>query len=351
MKKLACLLTSILVSTIALSGCGSKGSTSSKDTVKLVVSTWGYNEDKLRKNVFEPFEKANNCKIVLEVGDNSERLNKLKTAQSGQIDVIFLADSYSMEGIQQGLFEKINKDNVPNLKNIYDVAKSTMGDGYGPAYTINRTGIIYDSKAISKPITSWKDLWSADFKGKISIPEITSTAGPALMQTAADKAGTSLDAGLDKAFTEITALKPNVVKTYSKSSDFVNMFTQGEIVVGVGQDFVFGKIKQAIPTAKWAELTDGNYANLNTINIVKGSKNKELGEKLINFWLSEQVQKADAIDKIDSPVNTNVTLTDKEAEGLTYGKNVINNLKVIDWKKYNSIKTNIIDKWNKGLSK
>ncbi|WML33384.1 ABC transporter substrate-binding protein [Clostridium sp. OS1-26] len=354
MKKLSYLLASVLTLSFALTGCGnsktSEQTSTSKEPTKLVVSTWGYNEDKLRKNVFEPFEKANNCKIVLEVGNNDERLNKAKS-MPGSVDVIYLADSYTIQGIEQGLFEKINKDNIPNIKNIYDVAKSAMGDGYGPAYTINRTGIVYDTKTVTTPITSWNDLWRADLKKKISVSEINSTAGPALMQVAANKAGVKLSDNVDGAFKEISTLKPNIVKTYSKSSDFVNMFSQGEINVGVAQDFVFAKIKEAVPTAEWAELKEGNYANLNTINIVKGSKNKELAEKFIDWCLSEQVQKADALDKVDSPVNVKVTLTAEQAKGLTYGKDVINNLKVIDWKQYNSAKAGIIDKWNAELSK
>lgn len=362
MKRTIAVLLSLLILVLTLGGCAGSNQAPAPETaapaepganaepVEFVISTWGYNEDLLRKNVFEPFEKQFNCKIVLEVGNNDERIAKLKSNVGG-VDVIFLADSYSVDGIQQGLFEKINLDNVPNIKDIYDVAKSTIGDGYGPAYTINRTGIIYDSAAVTTPITSWSDLWREDLKKKISIPEVTTTAGPALVTAAANKAGVELEGGIDKAIAEIGALKPNLVKTYTKSSDFVNMFSQGEIVAGVGQDFVYANIKKAVPTAEFAELKEGNYANLNTINIVKGSKNKELAEKFINFYLSEEVQRANAIDKVDSPINTKVVLTEEEAEGLTYGKDIINGLKTIDWKQYNSNKAEIIEKWNLELSK
>jgi len=356
MKKISLILTAILTAGVVFTGCGNKSNTQSKvvdqnkEPRTLVISTWGYNEDKLRKNVFEPFEKANNVKIVLEVGNNAERLNKIKNMSNSKIDIIFLADSFSMEGVKAGLFEKINKDNIPNLKNIYDVAKATSADGYGPAYTINRTGIIYDSKAVSKPLESWKDLWQAELKGKITVSEITSTAGPALIAAAANIAGTTIEKDYNKAFVEMVKLKPNIVKTYSKSSDLVNMFTQGEIVAGVAQDFAFGQIKAALPSAKWLDPKEGAYANLNTINIVKGSKNKELAEKFIDWSLSEKVQKANALDKIDSPVNVNVILTEKEAEGLTYGKEIIAGLKTLDLNYINSVKTKWIDKWNKEIS-
>jgi putative spermidine/putrescine transport system substrate-binding protein len=68
MKKLCALLILILVFT-SIVGCSPK----EEETNQLVISTWGYNEDKLWENVFKPFEEAHNVKIVLETGNNSER--------------------------------------------------------------------------------------------------------------------------------------------------------------------------------------------------------------------------------------------------------------------------------------
>ena len=48
-----------------------------EDVPTLVISTWPANIDVITKNVFEPFEAANNCKIVVETGNNSQRLAKL----------------------------------------------------------------------------------------------------------------------------------------------------------------------------------------------------------------------------------------------------------------------------------
>ncbi len=45
---------------------------------KLVVSTWGLNEDVLKETVFEPFAKEHGVEIVLDIGNNSERLTKIK---------------------------------------------------------------------------------------------------------------------------------------------------------------------------------------------------------------------------------------------------------------------------------
>ncbi|WP_432405778.1 ABC transporter substrate-binding protein [Wukongibacter sp. M2B1] len=364
MKKLCLAMVLVLMFSFLLMGCTKeepvkqeepKSEASNNESVdnktdeptEFVVSTWGYNEDKLRKNIFEPFEKANNVKIVLEVGNNADRLNKIRVSENSKIDVIFLANSFAIQGVSEGLFEEINRDNIPNLNQIYDLAKAPLGEKYGPAYTLNRTGIVYDSDMVDKKIESWKDLWNKEFESNASIPEITTTAGPSMVIMAANTVGADALEDSDKAFEALGKLKPNLVKTYGKSSEIVNMFAQGEIAVAAVQDFAFGRIKDAVPTAEWVDPQDGAFANLNTINIVKGTKNKEIAEKFIDWCLSEEVQKANAIDKVDSPVNVNVKLSEEEAEGLTYGKELINSLKVVDWVKVNELKTDWIDRWNR----
>ncbi|HAA88607.1 MAG TPA: spermidine/putrescine ABC transporter substrate-binding protein, partial [Verrucomicrobiales bacterium] len=153
-----------------------QGTLFSKD--KLVISTWGYNGDLLKKYIYEPFEKKYGVEIVLETGNNAARLNKLKLRKGKGVDLIYLASSYTMDAIELGLFEKINRANLTNLSEIYPVARSPFGEDYGPAYTVMRVGIIYDTAQLGNPINSWNDLWRNDLRNKISVPNITTTAGP-----------------------------------------------------------------------------------------------------------------------------------------------------------------------------
>jgi len=151
---------------------------------KLVISTWGYNGDKLKKYVYAPFEKKYDVEIVLETGNNAARLNKLKLRKGKGTDLIYLASSYTMDAIEAGLIAKIDRSNLPNVSQIYQLARAPFGNDYGPAYTVMRVGIIYDTKQISDPITSWNDLWRSNLAGKISVPNITTTAGPTIVLTA-----------------------------------------------------------------------------------------------------------------------------------------------------------------------
>lgn len=344
MKKILMMLS---LFTLVLAACSSKEDGKEKPA-KLVVSTWGFADDFFRPEVYEPFEKKHNVKIVVDSGNNADRLNKVRQANS-DVDVIYLSDYYAQQGIDEGLFEKVDHSKIPNIDKIYDKAKAPNGDDFGPAYTIAQFGIAYNPDEVSKPITSWKDLWSKDLAGKITIPSITSTTGPMFLD-AASKVSGSEEFNEDKAFNQMKKIMPNAVKEYGQTSEFVNMFSQGEIAAGPIMEMYFGDLQEAVPNAKFISPEEGGYAVMNTVNIVKASDQKELAGEFMNYILSKEVQEKSAKAKVDSPVNTEVKLSETEAKGLTYGDEVINSLHVLDMKFVNEDSKQWIDRWNRELT-
>jgi putative spermidine/putrescine transport system substrate-binding protein len=316
----------------------------------LTISWWGYNGDKLSANIVEPFKKICGCDIVFETGNNADRLNKLKLRGGKGVDVIYLTDSYSQIGIAEGLFQKMDAAKLTNLADLYDLAKDPQG-GYGPAYTIGRVGIVYDAAKVNPAISSWNDLWREDLKSAITLPGITTTAGPMVVLQAAKHAGVDAFSDTDKAFAAIEALKPNVAKNYNTGSELVNLISTGEAKVAIAQDFTLVSMKAAVPTMTWASLSDGDIATLNTVNIPSGSENVELAHQFINFILSKDVQQLEAEQGVDAPVSTKVSLTPEQAKIWTYGADMIAKLNRLDYVKLNEAKTDWIDGWNEIFSK
>lgn len=347
-KMLTVLLLSVVSAVLAACG-GNEENTGGDKPKKLVVSTWGFADDFFQEEVYKPFEEEHNVEIVQEIGNNADRLNKVRIGNS-DVDVIFLSDYYAQQGINDGLFEKVDRSKLTNVDKIYDAAKAPLGEEYGPAYTIAQFGIAYNPDEVEQEITGWKDLWNSELQDKITIPSITSTAGPMFLD-AASKVSGSAEFNEDQAFAQMEKLMPNVVKEYSQTSEFVNMFSQGEIVAGPIMEMYFASIQEAVPNAKFVSPKEGGYAVMNTVNVVKGSDQKELAEEFINYMLSNEVQEKSAKNKIDSPVNTEVELTEEEAKGLTYGEDVIKSLNTLDMKFVNEQSKTWIDRWNRELIK
>ena len=315
-KKILSLVLTGVLSASLLVGCKAKDNSAGSD--KLIISTWGLNEDVLKKEIFEPFAEEHGVEVVLEVGNNSDRLTKMKNNPNSNIDITYLAESFSEQGIEAGIFEKLDYSKIPNAQKINEKAKYTVENGYGPAYTLNSIGIVVDPTS-NIEINSWEDLWKPELKGKIAIPDITTTNGAAVVDIAATKAGVDIteDNG-EAAFKELEKLKPNVVKTYSKSSDLANMFSSGEIVAAIASDFAFETIQKAKPEVINVIPESGTYLNFNTININANSKNKDLAYEFINYVLSDEVQERAAKALNDAPINTDVKLNEEDAKNLAY---------------------------------
>ena len=343
-KKILSLVLTGVLSASLLVGCKAKDNSAGSD--KLIISTWGLNEDVLKKEIFEPFAEEHGVEVVLEVGNNSDRLTKMKNNPNSNIDITYLAESFSEQGIEAGIFEKLDYSKIPNAQKINEKAKYTVENGYGPAYTLNSIGIVVDPTS-NIEINSWEDLWKPELKGKIAIPDITTTNGAAVVDIAATKAGVDIteDNG-EAAFKELEKLKPNVVKTYSKSSDLANMFSSGEIVAAIASDFAFETIQKAKPEVINVIPESGTYLNFNTININANSKNKDLAYEFINYALSEEVQERTAKALSESPINTQVELSEEEASNLTYGS-VVDNAKTIDFKFVNTVIDEWVNTWNR----
>ena len=343
-KSLAALLIGA-VSLTTLAGCGSSSS-SQESGKQLVISTWGLSEDLLNENIFKPFEEQYGVDVVLETGNNSERLTKLTNNPNSNIDLMYLAESFAEQGIESDLFEKLDYSKISSVQELNEKAQTTVERGFGPAYTLNSIGIVVDPSA-GIEINSFEDLWKSELANKIAIPDITTTNGPAILAIASEKAGVDLESDNgEAAFKELEALKPNVVKTYSKSSDLANMFSSGEIVEAIAADFAYGTIAKAKPEVTYVVPENGTYLNFNTININKNSKNKDLAYEFINYALSEEVQARAAKNLSDSPVNKNVELSEEEAKNLSYGE-VVDNAKVLNFQYINSQMNTWLDKWNR----
>ena len=327
-----------LISALALAAAAPAGAET------FTISWWGYNGDKLNANIVEPFKEICGCDVVFETGNNADRLGKL-TARGGKgVDVIYLTDSYSQLGIENGIFQEIDRSKIPNLDKLYDIAQAPQGN-YGPAYTVGRAGIVYDSATV-EPITAWGDLWRADLAGAISLPGITTTAGPMVVVQAGKHAGVDAYADPDAAFAAIAEIKPNVVKNYNTGSEMVNLISTGEASVAIAQDFTLASLKKAVPTMQWAELSDGDIATLNTVNIPVGAEHVDLAYQFLNFILSTEVQQINAEQGVDAPVNTEVELTPEQAAIWTYGADAIAALNRMDYAKMNAAKSDWIDRWN-----
>ena len=129
--------------TTALVGCGSSsdGSSSTDSSssgesesaipgaydaggAELVISTWGFNSEENREYVFAPFEKAFNCTITTDEGNNGARLTKLQQTPDAY-DVVQFSDYFMQSAIAGDLIAEVDQSVLAdNLEHVYEQAKA-----------------------------------------------------------------------------------------------------------------------------------------------------------------------------------------------------------------------------------
>ncbi len=315
----------------------------------LTISTFSFNAELLQKNIYDPFMEQTGAKLVVETGKNAERVTKIEESPENY-DVVVISDSFAAQLGNDGVLGNIDRSKIANLDSIYDVAKAPMGEEYGPAYTFNRLGIVYDPSMTDVEIKSFADLWNPELKDCIAVPDITTTSGVLFYYATAAAFGLTPGQDDDAIFAKLEELKPNVVKTWTSANDTITMLNQGEASVAALLDYSYTTAKQANPDYVWVSPSEGNFACFNMLNITKDCKNKDLAEAFINFYLSKDVQQADALDGVDAPVNTEVELTEEQAANFTYGQEMVDSLVLPDWSLITEKKADWINRWNELFS-
>ncbi len=311
-----------------------------------MVATWGGTYEQGVRKVAAQFEKEYNVKVITDPGNNADRLNKLRAYKNNpQIDVAMLTDYFAAMAIKDGVFGKIKPEELPNLAKLYDFARPT--NGYGPGYTINRSGILYNTKYVKQDITSWGDLWRPEFKGKVIVSDIVATHGIGLLQIAAEMNGGGAK-NIDPGFEAMKRLKPSVLKFYSTTAEEEQLLQREEGWVAQYMD-IFVKDLKDMPV-KWVAPKEGALGNINTLNVTANSKNRDLAVKFINFWISTEAQTEEAQALNDGPTNKEVKLSPDVAKNVTYGEEAMKGIKTLDWDYLLTVRDQWVDRWNKEIT-
>jgi putative spermidine/putrescine transport system substrate-binding protein len=293
---------------------------------ELVVGIWGGAQERIVREHVEKalLAKYPGVKVSYVLGGTPERRARAY-AERGRpsFDVLYLNIFESRQAVRDGVTQAPTAA-VENYANLYDVAK--LG-GYGVAF--NPVTIVYDRRKTSKPITSWKDLWNPEWKGRIAWPQYPGAQGTAGLLMSAKIWGGS-EANADPGFQRIRELKPFAAINGSQDQLF-GMFDQGVADISIE----FGSF-----TRKYAETRNANIevANpdegqaiaMNVACITVGTKNQKLAEEWVNLHLAASCMMAYASEIYYSPTVKNLQIPADLTTKLVTGADVAK-LVDFDW--------------------
>lgn len=317
------------------------------DTPTIVASTYGFNQQAFRERLFDPFEKECGCKVVVEVGNNAGRLAKLK-ANKSNYDLAVFADFGAREVADLGLIQPIDVSKLSNYGKIYDFAKDPIGGNLAVGYTTYSTSLVYRTDKIEK-VESWNDLFSDTVKGRVAIPNISTTQGPLILHMLSKAMGkTNVD--FADAIARLGSSKDDIVTFYERSSQLITLFAQDEVWMAPVGRFAWGRLLKTGMPLGWSIPKEGQTGGMNVMVMVKGTEHPDLVLKLMDKWLSTEVQTSLAEGLIDSPVNKEVKVDAKTAELLTYGSEQIDAIDFLPAATILEQREGWVKAWNQGIA-
>jgi len=195
---------------------------------KLTIQIWGTTWQSAFQDISKSFEQKTGIKVdVVTQSSSGEGLVKLQAMKAKPtVDIWFTTSSVAARAAtDQQLFAKIPTAQLPNLKGLKPAA-------YNPDWVAAYyypIGIIYKTKEVKKPITSWADLWAPELKGQLALPNLAMYQGSMLL-VAATLNGGGVD-NVDPGFKAFERIKPNVALFYGSDAQARQAMAQGEASV------------------------------------------------------------------------------------------------------------------------
>ncbi len=285
---------------------------------EIVVSTWGgITEEGLRKYVTPVFESKYNATAIYDLGGAAARYNKLLAqAANPQINIMLNVEDVLVDGIQRGLIAKYNPRNVPNVKDLYPWANPKTIAGYGAAYSVLAYGLLVAKGLPGKPVTSWRDLWRPEFRGKLALAAPSHSQMPMLLITAAKLRGGS-QTNIEPGLAALAELRPINLSFFW--TDYAALVKSGDVIIATEFDYYGLIMQQQGYAVSWIMPQENAFGSLECAAVVKGAPNQELAEAYLNIMFDPDVQMKIATETFQGPSNKLVRLRLPLSEQILYG--------------------------------
>lgn len=338
LKKFSVVAT-VMAFILIIAGCGGSGAGGKKDNVVNILNWSEYLPDEL----INQFEEETGIKVNYSTISSNEELVAKLNVGNATYDLAVPSTYFIEVLINEGQLEKINKDNIPNLKNIdekYMGWDFDPNDEYSVPYMWGTEVIAYNEDLIDFEINSYKDLFNAKLKDGLVVLDDPRTMLGAMLEMLGYSTNSTNEDEIMKAGEELKKLMPNI-KAFDSDSP-KNMLVSGEVKAGVVYGAEAALAMRENPSIKMVIPEDHLSLWQDNFVIPKDAPHKENAEKFIDFILRAEISKEitmdypyhnpnkAALELLPDDVQKELELTDEEFERGVHAEDVGEAIKYYD---------------------
>jgi spermidine/putrescine transport system substrate-binding protein len=257
----------------------------------LTVSIWA---DYSPEDLAEQFEEATGVKTtIVNHTTNEDIVAKLTASADPGIDVAFVSGQYAQALGEQGLLAELDKDLIPNEKNLYPEATQLPydeGNVYSEPYAWGTTGLCYRPDLTGYDPTSWNDLLDPkpELVGKTTMLSTDRWLSMPALKAQGASVNTTDDAELEAAKAQLIETKPTLL-AYDDTT-FYSKLVSGEAAMVEAWDGWCNYGIAEDPSITFVVPDEGADLWVDTMTVLESSENKEAAMAFINYILDPEVQ-------------------------------------------------------------
>lgn len=287
LRKISILITIGLMVSTMLTGCGATDS-------KKVLNVYNVG-DYIDENIITLFEEKTGIDVQYETYDTNEMMYQKVKSGSTNYDLIFPSD-YMVEKMKsEGLLQKIDFKNIPNMKYIDKSFLNPIYDEtneYSVPYMWGTFGILYNKKMVKEPVDSWDILWNPKYKSNIMMfDSVRDTMGISLKRLGYSM-NTTNPKEINEAMKELMKQK-DLVLAYVNDEGKDRLLGE-EVAMGIAYSGDAVTLMEENPNLAYAIPKEGTNKWVDAMAIPKSAQNKKEAEMFINFLLDPEIAKMNA---------------------------------------------------------
>ena len=196
MKRIIAFVLTVMMTVGLLAGCGDGG----KEQRVVNVCSWG---EYIDESLIGEFEAQTGIHVNYQTAESNETLYSLLQTGGADFDVIVPSDYMIGRLIDEGMLAELDYSAIPNYDLIDPQYKSLSFDPenkYTVPYSWGTVGIIYNTKMVDEPITSWGAMFDEKYAGNVLMINNSRDALMAALCYLGYDINTTDEAQLDEAF-------------------------------------------------------------------------------------------------------------------------------------------------------
>ena len=309
----------VFVAAIAVALCvpaaGVSGGTGiGKGEGQLNLVAWeGYTQPQWVK----PFQKATGCQVHAKyAGSSDEMVTLMRQGGGSQYDMVSASGDASLRLIYGKDVQPVNTALIPDFKNFIPALKSpphntVNGKHYGISLQWGPNTLIYNTTKVKPAPTSWSAIYSAKYKGKVTVPDNPIQIADAALYLSKTKKSLGITDPYElnkKQFDAAVALlkqqKPLIKKYWALASDEIDLFKNGDAVIGASWPYQTNTLIAAKVPVKDLIPKEGATGWADTWMLSAHAKHPNCAYMWLKWVSTPKVQAQQAIYFGETPANT-----------------------------------------------